>query len=60
MILIEHDLDVIKTADWVTDLGPEGGNGGCKVVAMGTPGEVGANPDSRTGRHLKGMLDPCR
>jgi excinuclease ABC subunit A len=57
MIVIEHNLDVIKTADWVIDLGPEGGNGGGKVVAMGTPEEVAANGDSWTGRYLKGMLE---
>jgi excinuclease ABC subunit A len=56
MIVIEHNLDVIKTADWVIDLGPEGGNGGGRVVAMGTPEEVAADPDSWTGRYLKGML----
>jgi excinuclease ABC subunit A len=52
----EHNLDVIKAADWVIDLGPEGGNGGGNVVAMGTPEEVAMNPDSWTGRYLKGML----
>ncbi|MDL1891245.1 ATP-binding cassette domain-containing protein, partial [Nitrospirales bacterium NOB] len=56
MIVIEHNLDVIKTADWVIDLGPEGGNGGGRVVAMGTPEDVAAHPDSWTGRYLKGML----
>jgi len=59
MIVIEHpDLsgNVIKTADWVIDLGPEGGNGGGRVVAMGTPEEVAANGDSWTGRYLRGVL----
>jgi excinuclease ABC subunit A len=56
MIVIEHNLDVIKTADWVIDLGPEGGNGGGKVVAMGTPEEVAKVEGSWTGRYLKGVL----
>ncbi len=56
MIVIEHNLDVIKTADWVIDLGPEGGNGGGKVVAMGTPEEVAAVEGSWTGRYLRGVL----
>jgi len=56
MVVIEHNLDVIKTADWVIDLGPEGGNGGGKVVAMGTPEEVAANGDSWTGQFLRGVL----
>jgi len=56
MIVIEHNLDVIKTADWVIDLGPEGGNGGGKVVAMGTPEEVAAAEGSWTGRYLRGVL----
>ncbi|PXY80273.1 excinuclease ABC subunit A [Bifidobacterium indicum] len=57
VIVIEHNLDVIKTADWIIDLGPEGGDGGGTVVAQGTPEEVAANPDSWTGRYLKPMLD---
>ncbi len=56
MIVIEHNLDVIKTADWVIDLGPEGGNGGGMVVAMGTPEEVAAVEGSWTGRYLRGAL----
>ncbi|MBV6489773.1 MAG: UvrABC system protein A [Fimbriimonadaceae bacterium] len=56
MIVIEHNLDVIKTADWVIDLGPEGGNGGGKVVAMGTPEEVAKVEGSWTGRYLRGVL----
>ncbi|MBV6491456.1 MAG: UvrABC system protein A [Fimbriimonadaceae bacterium] len=56
MIVIEHNLDVIKTADWVIDLGPEGGNGGGRVVAMGTPEEVAAVEGSWTGRYLRGVL----
>ena len=57
VIVIEHNLDVIKTADLIIDLGPEGGDGGGTVVAQGTPEEVAANPDSWTGRYLKPMLD---
>ncbi|KXK12972.1 MAG: hypothetical protein QY327_01460 [Fimbriimonadaceae bacterium] len=60
MIVIEHNLDVIKTADWVIDLGPEGGNGGGKVVAMGTPEEVAAVEGSWTGRYLRGVLAPTK
>ncbi len=56
MIVIEHNLDVIKTADWVIDLGPEGGNGGGKVVAMGTPEEVASVEGSWTGKYLRGVL----
>jgi excinuclease ABC subunit A len=56
VVVIEHNLDVIKTADWVIDLGPEGGNGGGRVVATGTPEEVAANPGSYTGRYLRGVL----
>jgi len=59
VIVIEHNLDVIKTADWVIDLGPEGGDGGGTVVAAGTPEEVAAVPQSYTGRFLKRVLaDP--
>ena len=57
MVVIEHNLDVIKTADWVIDMGPEGGSGGGQVVAEGTPEEVAANPHSMTGRYLKRLLD---
>ena len=56
VIVIEHNLDVIKCADWVVDLGPEGGNRGGLVVATGTPERVAANPDSHTGRFLQGVL----
>ena len=56
VVVIEHNLDVIKTADWIIDLGPEGGDGGGRVVAQGTPEEVGANQDSYTGRFLKKKL----
>ena len=56
IIVIEHNLDVIKTADWIIDMGPEGGSGGGKVVAAGTPESVAANPDSHTGYYLKALL----
>ncbi len=56
VVVIEHNLDVIKTADWVIDLGPEGGDGGGRVIAEGTPEEVAANPDSVTGAYLAPML----
>jgi excinuclease ABC subunit A len=49
-------LDVIKTADWVIDMGPEGGDGGGQVVAQGTPEDVAANPHSHTGRYLARSL----
>ena len=56
VIVIEHNLDVIKTADWVIDLGPEGGTGGGKIISTGTPEEVAADPHSHTGRFLAGVL----
>jgi excinuclease ABC subunit A len=56
IVVIEHNLDVIKTADWVIDLGPEGGAGGGRVVAQGTPEEIAANPASHTGHYLKSVL----
>jgi excinuclease ABC subunit A len=56
IVVIEHNLDVIKTADWVIDMGPEGGSGGGQVVAVGTPEDVAANPASMTGRYLKRLL----
>ncbi|HET9734967.1 MAG TPA: excinuclease ABC subunit UvrA [Burkholderiales bacterium] len=57
VVVIEHNLDVIKTADWVIDLGPEGGDGGGRLVAAGTPEAVAANAASHTGRYLKQVLD---
>nr|MCR4917856.1 excinuclease ABC subunit UvrA [Alphaproteobacteria bacterium] len=57
VIVIEHNLEVIKTADWVIDLGPAGGAGGGKVVAVGTPEMVAKSPESLTGRYLKKYLD---
>jgi len=56
IVVIEHNLDVIKTADWIVDLGPEGGSGGGQIIAEGTPEEVADNPASHTGRYLKSML----
>ena len=56
IVVIEHNLDVIKTADWVIDMGPEGGAGGGTVVATGTPETVATNPDSHTGRYLADVL----
>ncbi|MCZ2498472.1 excinuclease ABC subunit A [Xylophilus sp. Kf1] len=56
IVVIEHNLDVIKTADWVIDMGPEGGAGGGTVVAQGTPEAVADNPASHTGRYLKRYL----
>ncbi|MCQ2570743.1 MAG: excinuclease ABC subunit UvrA [Candidatus Saccharibacteria bacterium] len=56
MIIIEHNLDVVKTADWIIDMGPEGGQGGGKVVATGTPEDVARNEKSETGRYLKKLL----
>jgi len=54
--VIEHNLDVIKTADWIVDMGPEGGAGGGEVVASGTPEQVAENPASFTGRYLQPLL----
>jgi excinuclease ABC subunit A len=56
IVVIEHNLDVIKTADWLVDLGPEGGAGGGTIVASGTPEDVAANDSSHTGRHLAQVL----
>jgi excinuclease ABC subunit A len=57
IVVIEHNLDVIKTADWIVDLGPEGGSGGGQIIAAGTPEEVAASDVSHTGRFLKPLLD---
>lgn len=57
LLVIEHNLDVIKTADWVIDLGPEGGEDGGRIVAQGTPEEVAACPGSQTGKFLKRLLN---
>jgi excinuclease ABC subunit A len=56
VVVIEHNLDVIKTADWVVDMGPEGGAGGGRVVAAGTPEDVAASGASFTGRYLRPLL----
>jgi excinuclease ABC subunit A len=56
MIIIEHNLDVIKSADHIIDMGPEGGAGGGTVIAEGTPEKVATNKDSYTGQFLKNML----
>jgi excinuclease ABC subunit A len=56
LVVIEHNLDVIKTADWVIDLGPEGGSGGGRIIAQGTPETVAATPGSHTGRYLTRVL----
>ena len=56
VVVIEHNLDVIKTADWVIDIGPEGGSGGGRVIAAGTPEAVAGQPASYTGRFLKQFL----
>jgi excinuclease ABC subunit A len=56
VIVIEHNLDVIKSADWLIDLGPEGGNGGGRIVAEGTPEQVAKSKISHTGRFLAPIL----
>ncbi|MGV2481249.1 UNVERIFIED_CONTAM: hypothetical protein IGO34_31120, partial [Salmonella enterica subsp. enterica serovar Weltevreden] len=56
IIVIEHNMDVIKCADWIIDIGPEGGAGGGTVVAQGTPEQVAAHPASHTGRYLEPYL----
>jgi excinuclease ABC subunit A len=58
VIVIEHNLDVIKTADWIIDMGPEGGAGGGRVVAEGTPEQVAGVPASHTGKFLREILRP--
>jgi excinuclease ABC subunit A len=56
IVVIEHNLDVIKTADWIVDLGPEGGDGGGRVIAEGPPETIAAHADSYTGAYLKAVL----
>jgi excinuclease ABC subunit A len=56
VIVIEHNLDVIRSADWIIDLGPEGGSGGGLVIAEGTPEEVAKNKSSHTGKFLADLL----
>ncbi len=58
LLVIEHNLDVIKSADWVIDMGPEGGSGGGQIVSTGTPEEIAANPHSHTGHWLAPVLKP--
>lgn len=57
VVVIEHNLDVIKTADWIIDMGPEGGDGGGQVIAVGTPEDVAKNEASHTGRYLRQVLN---
>jgi excinuclease ABC subunit A len=57
VVVIEHNLDVIKTADWIIDLGPEGGDGGGRIIADGTPEHVARQPESYTGRYLRAVLE---
>ena len=56
IVVIEHNMDVIKTADWIVDLGPEGGSGGGKVIAEGTPETVAKTKGSYTGQYIKRIL----
>ncbi len=58
VVVIEHNLDVIKSADWVVDLGPEGGDGGGEIIAVGTPEQVAMEPASYTGRFLEDLVEP--
>ncbi len=60
LLVIEHNLDVIKTADWIIDLGPEGGDAGGEVIAAGTPEDIAASPQSFTGHYLKAVLEAGR
>ena len=60
VVVIEHNLDVIKTADWIVDLGPEGGEGGGEIIAAGTPEEIAAVDGSYTGRFLAEMVEPVK
>jgi excinuclease ABC subunit A len=60
IVIIEHNLDVIKTADWIVDLGPEGGAGGGEIIAVGTPESIAAEPRSYTGQALRSALPQVR
>jgi excinuclease ABC subunit A len=60
VLVIEHNLDVIKTADWIIDMGPEGGDRGGLVVAAGSPEDVAAVAESYTGQYLRPILAPSR
>jgi excinuclease ABC subunit A len=57
VVIIEHNLDVMKHADWIIDIGPEGGDAGGEVVVAGTPEAVAQHPTSHTGRYLREVLD---
>jgi excinuclease ABC subunit A len=57
VVVVEHNLDVIKTADWLIDLGPEGGEAGGRIVVAGTPEQVAANASSHTGRYLSKVIE---
>ncbi|MCX7139245.1 MAG: hypothetical protein NTW47_22150, partial [Proteobacteria bacterium] len=57
VVVIEHNLDVIKTADWIIDLGPEGGDGGGRIIAEGAPEAIVKNTASHTGQYLKNLLN---
>ena len=57
IVVIEHNLDVIKTSDWIIDLGPEGGDKGGEIIVSGTPETVASHPDSYTGKYLKPVLE---
>ena len=57
VLVIEHNLDVIKTADWIVDMGPEGGSGGGQIVAVGTPEDIATVEESYTGQFLKKLLN---
>jgi len=59
VVVIEHNLDVIKTADRIIDMGPEGGEDGGEIVAQGTPEEVAGTPGSHTGAFLAGLVEPA-
>ena len=56
LVVIEHNLDVIKCADWILDLGPEGGDGGGTIVASGAPEQIASSPASHTGTYLRALL----
>src|SRR5690606_38608334 len=60
VVVIEHNLDVIKTADWLVDLGPEGGDGGGQILATGTPEDIAVCAKSHTGRFLKPILGAAK
>ena len=60
VIVIEHNLDVVKTADWIIDIGPEGGDGGGDIVAVGKPEDIVTDSESYTGRYLKLLMSEDR